>query len=687
MVQTTFPDLSQNEPPKSKARKIYFAFLGFICVATLATIFFYAYLIPLHEDEAGYWFNYTHKDFANRNIPNNQVPNHTFTIYGAKLSLKLFGHNGIGYRFPVIFFSLLSSGALFVLARRFLKSNFKASLAVGLLFLSPWYIHYSHELRGYPSYLFFALIAFILLDRILTEGDKPVLWILMLGSFVGCYYSSMGAVVFIFNFMATLWVLKVAQLLMPKNERLAAFQAVSFRSFLIFSVVATAVMSFIVFNLDLYWTLKNRNYQIIFGPWDWTWVVKLMADVFSTFLGYRYLDDPTSVLYNYPLPVWIFSLLCFFYGLKLALASRQTPALLFLVLCLITVLFNIANQHYIQTRAVCYLLPFLLIFQGMGLIGLIEAGIKRTGFINQRQEAIYGTATSILLIYFLMHTVGKYQNLEVKSGNPYQQVKSFLINNTAPTDLIISSLRDTVGGFYLGSLIRRQSVNIFKNDRLASVIYLTRNPDEKKIMLKNFSGQSEKVIDLAGFSRVAHFKNSGVRGDQIFIYKSNPSSNRQSFVFGNDFLKSLEYFGTDGQICRKQIEKGGVRLHCKGYYACITSEFNFPKLLISKNNYQLSIFNHVNDRGTKFFTMVFINHSDTDPGKIKLGGDFFAKTYKVNHLVDELDDIDMFRKNVDTMTLSLEQLESNQHLYMCTTGNLFNGNSLLKGIKLFNFKL
>ena len=135
--------------------------------------------------------------------------------------------------------------------------------------------------------------------------------------------------------------------------------------------------------------------------------------------------------------IGIFSLLCFFYGLKLALASRQTPALLFLVLCLITVLFNIANQHYIQTRAVCYLLPFLLIFQGMGLIGLIEAGIKRTGFINQRQEAIYGTATSILLIYFLMHTVGKYQNLEGKSGNPYQRVKSFLTNITNNTTLRI----------------------------------------------------------------------------------------------------------------------------------------------------------------------------------------------------------------------------------------------------------
>ena len=76
------------------------------------------------------------------------------------------------------------------------------------------------------------------------------------------------------------------------------------------------MMSFIVFYVDLRLILQNQYYQTIHGSWDWTWVVKLMADIFSTFLGYRYLDDPRAILYNYPQPIWIFSLVCFFYGLK-----------------------------------------------------------------------------------------------------------------------------------------------------------------------------------------------------------------------------------------------------------------------------------------------------------------------------------------------------------------------------------
>ena len=76
------------------------------------------------------------------------------------------------------------------------------------------------------------------------------------------------------------------------------------------------------------------------------------------------------------------------------------PALLFIVLYLITILFNLANQHYIQTRVVCYLLPFVMIFQAIGLIQLIKAGIKRTRFNAEGQKAFYGVASGILLIYF-----------------------------------------------------------------------------------------------------------------------------------------------------------------------------------------------------------------------------------------------------------------------------------------------
>ena len=683
---------SQNEflsHSESTAKRIYFAVIGFICVASLVMIFFYAYLIPLHEDEAGYWWNFTNKTIENRHIPNDQIPNHTLVIYGAKLSLKVFGYNGIGYRFPVIFFSLLSVGVMFVLARQFLKSDFKASLAVGLMFLCPWYLHHSHELRGYTSYLFFALVVFILLDRILKEGDRPALWVLMLGAFVGCYYSSMGSVVFIFNFMATLWILKVAQWLMPQNERLSSFQAISFSSFFIFSLVATGIMAFIIFNLDLLLILKNREYQIIHGdtPWSSVEMVKLASDIFSTFLGYRYLDDPPSILYHYPLPVWIFSLVCFFYGLKLALDSRQTPALIFVTLFATTFIFNLANQHYIQTRAVCYLLPFLLIYQTVGLIGLIKAGIKRTRFKTQEQERIYGILAGILLIYFSMLSIGKYQNLEAKSGNPYEQVKSFLLNETGSKDLIISSLRDTVGGFYLGDTIRDHTSNIFNNDHLEAIIYLTRNHAEEGITLKNYFLQPEEFINLSRFSKVAQFENHGVRGNQIFVYKSKLKESHQVGNLSQDILKKFEYVGGDGKLCRKEMEGKDFKLLCEGTLACTRNEIKNSNIEVSQDHYQLLIFYNIKDSGTRHPAIAVINRPEQLKGGFFVSDRFFSEANFINLMVDDLDDLDRYGKNIVSITPSLQQLNHNQSLILCMAGDLVHGNSLIKRIKLFNFKL
>ena len=639
-------------------------------------------------DEAGYWFNFTHKTLANRNLPNAQIPNHTLTIYGAKLSLKLFGHNGIGYRFPVILFSLLSAGAMYVFAQRLLKSNFKASLATALLLLNPWFLHYAHELRGYPSYLFFVLISFILLERLLKKGDSFVLWSLMLGVFIGAYYSSMGSVVFIFNFMATLWVFKLAQLIFPRNERLVAFKVISLKLFFVFSLMATAMMSFIVFYIDLELILQNQYYQIIHGPWDWTWTVKLAADIFSTFMGYLYLDDPRSILYNYPQPIWIFSLVCFFYGLKVALDRKQIPALFFIVLYLLTILFNLANQHYIQTRAVCYLLPFIMIFQAMGLTQLIKAGIKFTRISNfEEQKSLYAVTSGILLFYFSIHTLGKYQNLEGQSENPYEQVRSFLTNETASTALIISSLRDTIGGFYLGEIIRDHTASIYKNEYIDSIIYLTQTPSEKSITLKNYFSKPEEILRMSKFSKVAHFYNRGVRGNQIYVYKSKSISNRQGKTYGYNVMKKASFFGADGMPCAKQIEAQGIRLACKKTLGCINSVLNIPDIHISKDHYQLSIFNHLNDHGTRTYSSIVINKPDIVSGKLFLGEEFFKGTYSINPLIDELDDADKSRKNIDLLTLSLQQLEANQQLTMCMTGDLFNNNALIKGVKLFNFQL
>ena len=100
----------------------------------------------------------------------------------------------------------------------------------------------------------------------------------------------------------------------------------------------------------------------------------------------------------------------------------------------------------------------------------------------------------------------------------------------------------------------------------------------------------------------------------------------------------------------------------------------------------LSIFHHVNDRGTKHLSSLVINKPDTISGNINLNNEFFADTYYINPFVDELDNLDQKRENIDSLTPSLKQLGANQKLLMCMAGDLFNNNALIKGVKLFNFQ-
>ncbi len=670
-----------------------------LIVAGILSLFYYANLIPIHVDEAGYWFNFTSKSIENRNIHNQQVPNHTLAIYGAKLSLKFFGNNGIGYRFPAILFSLLSAGALFCFVRQLSKSNFKAILAVGLLLLCPWYLHYSHELRGYTSLLFFALIAFISLDKFLTKGNEPSLWALMLIAFIGSYYSSLGSVVFIFNFMATLWILKIAQYLMPSNQHLIPFEKISFRSFFIFSLVATAIMTFIIFYLDINLISENRGSQKIidsrpFLVLGWTAAFTMAADVFSTFLGYRYLGDPASLLYNYPLPIWIFSLICVFYGLKKALDSKQTLSLIFITLYTTTFLFNFLNQYYLITgsypvvpiRVMCYFLPFLVIFQAIGLIELIRVFIEKAHLNNFKQEALYGVIAGILLIYFLIQTTGKYQNLEASSGNPYERVKSYLINETDSRDLIISGLKDTVAGFYLGEIIRSHTLNIFNDDRLENIIYLTTNPAEKEILLKNYYLETKKWVSLSQFSKVAHFANHGVRGDKIFVYKSAPNKDKQVVNLKQGILENMDFVGDDGKLCKKEIKGESLKLFCYGTLACVQNEITFSDLDVSKSHYQLVIFRNTKNRGSRYLSMAIINRPERSKGGYSISDSFFSTTHYINPLVDHLDDLDRYRENIVTLSPSLQQFKLKKDLVLCMSGDLFQGNTKINGIKIYNFK-
>ena len=154
------------------SKNIFYITLLLILFINITFLFYYAYLIPLNVDEAGYWFNFTNKSFWNRSVPIDQIPNHTLPIYLAKLSLFWFGHTGIGLRFPAIIFGVFDTILIFIWIRHVTDCSSKGLIGACFLLLLPWFAHYSHELRGYSAYIFFSLVGIFAFRFLLLVGDK-----------------------------------------------------------------------------------------------------------------------------------------------------------------------------------------------------------------------------------------------------------------------------------------------------------------------------------------------------------------------------------------------------------------------------------------------------------------------------------------------------------------------------------
>ena len=73
-----------------ETKKIFYASGLVVVTGGILSLIYYAYLMPLHVDESGFWFNYSNKSYQYRFIFNPLNPNHTLTIYLAKISLWIF---------------------------------------------------------------------------------------------------------------------------------------------------------------------------------------------------------------------------------------------------------------------------------------------------------------------------------------------------------------------------------------------------------------------------------------------------------------------------------------------------------------------------------------------------------------------------------------------------------------------
>jgi hypothetical protein len=661
--------------PADFAERMFYLIAYLIILTSAVFLFYYAWLIPVHVDEAGYWFNFTNKSFANRFVPNQQFPNHSLTIYASKISLSLFGHNGIGLRFPVIFFGILSWAVFYAWIKALSRSTPLALGAVCLLCLNPFYQHYSHELRGYPSYFFFIVCIYWILSKLehapLTLRHWIALWIL----FIACYLSNLASPLFYVLLLSSLWILFAQRYFKIEESRWQGIRYLRGKPFFMFCTVALGTILAIVYFIDHDVIFRSMSRHAGFAT---NWIA--IPDFFSTFLGYQYLDDPRSELARYPLLVWVVFLVAFLYGWLTLLRQNHFFAQLFSLLILGAALFYGFGGRQAPLRSSIFLLPLIVGLQSYGFWRLSEALEKISGIAFSANKR-YLTLSSLLLLCLIVLHTQKLSRLDFNHGNAYEQARKFLSATIEENALIISSLQDTVGGFYFGEMIRQQTRSIFHSGKLSSVYFISKSDRPSTIALSPTVDMAHKadVIALDAFEKIASFQNNGERPSAVHIFKKYVATEAM-LKLGPDQLANQEYFGSQGKQCSKGNE--GLRLTCADDgFACVHQIY--PDTVQGKG--QFVIFHHLNDRGVRAVSFSALKGAEQHPqtGALGLGYAFFSGIYLVNPLIDNIDDLDTFRENVDLYDLSYQRIQSSQNgLLLCMTGKLFTGNSKFLGISV-----
>jgi len=642
--------------------------------------------MPLHVDEGSFWFHFTNRTWHNRLNPMLSMPHHTLTLYMAKWSLPVFGYNGIGLRFPVIFFGILNFWLIYFFVKKILISDSIAVISAVFLAISPVFVHYSQELRGYPSLVFFTICSYYCLFRLLQPNGKAIYWWLLFLSFIGCYLANFAALMFFGVLLSTVWFLRILSIFYSDLKCLRLFKNISLAA--LFSYSFFSVLFFIWVVLDLDSKVFNQSLDV-YTDWGGNYIA--IPDIFSTFFGYKYLDDPSSFLYSYPLLIWLCGLFYFSYGVYALFKKESFLVPLFLVVLGMTISVYALSGKFIPVRSAIYLLPFIVIFQACGLKESISKLSMRWFPQDSQTRVMYVLISSYLIGCFFLLTVGKYKNLHSDSGNPYELTRSYLKNNAGPNDLIISSLHDTVGGFYLGAMIREKNFNIYKNGRIENIYYLAPKAGESKIELELVYPANKKVKfhPLEKFKPVVSFENKGVRPSEVHIFKNKVEMN--PLIRINETMLSVpEYFDKHGTVCKAQTHEQGVRVKCNASpFTCVKLVLNFPN--VEKNDLQFILFHHINDKGTKAASFASLKSLDQSlfNRKLRKEGQQFnpiADVYLLNNLVNNIDDADTYKENVDRIDVSLQKMGDGNNTLFCMSGKLFEGNSLINGIKVFNWK-
>ena len=148
-----------------------------------------------------------------------------------------------------------------------------------------------------------------------------------------------------------------------------------------------------------------------------------------------------------------------------------------------------------------------------------------------------------------------------------------------------------------------------------------------------------------------------------------------------------EYFGNYKNVCKVQIDGQGIKIICdKSPFACAKQVLNFRS--VTENDIQFILFHHLNDQGTRKISYASMRSMPPSAKAIKEKLPFkpIPNIYLVNNLVNSIYDMDFYRKSIDLIDVSLQKMGGSKQILFCMGGRLFEGNSLIRGVKVFNWQ-
>ncbi len=377
-------------------------------------------------DEAYTFLNFASKPFkhilADYSAPNN----HIFHTILVGIAYRLFGEQPWVLRLPAFIAGTLMIPEMYITARRFFSPP-QALAASALIAVTPVFINYSVNARGYTMVILFSLLLANFAAILVNRQSKPALIAFALTATLGFYTIP----IFLYPMAGIFFWVVVTYLFAKEPWQIKSRQLTVFLGICILSGLLTLILYLpvIIFGTGFSSLISNEIVQ----PLNW-----------STFLAN--LDPRMIKAWN----KWMIGIgstieYLFLIGFLLSLifyrkvSNQKLPLQLFLALGIVILL--VLQRVTPLPRIWLYLEAFYLMFSAAGLVWLTDLSLRKM-FAPPLAERILSLSILLIFVGIFTNTLIMRQQNPVLSNRdrlPEEYAANYLADHLKPEDTIVAT--------------------------------------------------------------------------------------------------------------------------------------------------------------------------------------------------------------------------------------------------------